>query len=595
MLNEIEDAIRARRKHTDYSMDLIRISAGSKYRRDWVPPLDIHENHCHEWVSNMVPNLVDGNPVVAGIKSGALEDDHPALQDLTKAVNSWAQSENLQQQLVENALDVQYDFCVGMVSLEADPLMDGGDDIYLDEDTRRKGSLKPRSYRISPRRFFCDQQAVNRMGRRYIGHIWIEDKAALEKRKLPSGKKMFDKRALASVTLDDDVRKLLAEMGVDIGSSGFDREQVVGYEFYVPETGMIYTLAMTTQGSGKGLYLCDPRPYRGLKSGPYIMGGINMLPDQTYPLPPLAIIHDLMREVNLHQGQISDDAGMAKRLLVLDADPQMIGKAQSAMNGAILGIPGFKGAATEVKTGGASPDQLAYIEILNSRMDKMLGMTDAIKGNATGATAEEIQTVQQNRNLRIKWSQRCFRNFTAGILRIVAKHFWDNPRVRQSINHEDAITGERVVGVYEGGDGQKYGIPFEDLTLTIDPYSMAPQDDALKIRQQIEGMNLIVSNVEAMKSNPQVKWKQMVGDFYDSIGQKGRGDRYIDWQMLQKMQVLTVPAAFADPAMLAQSMGQGGQGVAGTEGQGVEPTPTSQPSEVRNRAAERGAALRYAG
>ena len=591
MIEEIQDAIRARRKHTDFGMDLIKISAGSKYRKDWIPSLDVQENHCHEWVTNMLPNLVDGNPVLAGIKSGALEDDHPALSDLTKAVNAWAQSNQIQHVLTEMALDMQYNFAAGLVSLERDPLMNGGDEIYFDQSVRQMGALRPRLHRISPYRLFCDQQAVNRLGRRYMGHIWIEDKKSLEDRKLPNGKAMFDPAALRAVTVDDDVRTLLAEMGVDVGVNGKDRDQVVGYEFYVPETGLIYTLATTTTGSGKGVYLCEPRKYNGLKTGPYVMGGINIVPDQTYPLPPLAVVHDLIKEINLHQGQVSDDAGQAKRLMIVDADPQALGKAQMALNGALLGIPGFKGAATEVKTGGASPDQIAYIELLSGRLDKMLGLTDASSGETTGATAEEVATVQQNRNVRVKWAQKSFRNFTAGLLRIVAESFWNNPRTRQAINHEDPSTGEKTFGIYEGGDGQKLGIPFEDLTLTIDPYSMAPQDDALKTRYQIEGMNLIVANMEAMKSNPQVRWKQMIGDFFEALGQKGRGERYIDWEMMKRAQVLTVPALFADPSLLVGAAG----GAEGMEGQGVTPGPASAPSNVAGRAAERGSSLKLTG
>lgn len=599
MHTEILDAIRARKRLTDYSMDLVKIAAGSKYRSDWKPAFESHENHAHEWRTNMVPNLVNGNPQAAGIRSGSLDDEDPALKGLTMAVNAWSHSADLGNLLLEHADDVQFNYCVGLVTTEMVPLVPGVD-IERDAADGEKVGLRPRAHRISPWRFFADQQAINRLGRRYIGHIWIEDKKSLADEKLPDGRPAYDREALKSVVVDDEVRTLLLEIGIDIGGSGIDREQVVGYEFYVPETGMIYTMASTPTGPEKAGYLRAPRKWRGLRSGPYVMGGIYMLPDQTFPVAPLAIIHDLSLEVNRHRAQASDDAGRAKKVLVTDADAGAVGKMIASKNGDVLGIPGFKGNSMEVQLGGVNPDQLAYIQVLNDLVEKTVGLTANSSGKSTGDSATEADIIQRNRNGRVQWCQRAFRRFTEGMMRIAAEQFWNNPRTRQAINHTDPVTGEVTVGMYEGGDGRRLGIPFDQLQLTIDPYSTDPQDDAILQQQQQKAMELVIVNVETMKQNPQVKWKSLIGDTFDRLGMKNRADKYLDWEMLELMQapiIIQAQMMAQQGAMMLAGGGAPGGVPAGPEGQAPaqQPEPTDNKKRVANEAQKRSAPLRLTG
>lgn len=594
MHTEILDSIRGRKRVTDYSMDLVKIAAGSKYRSDWKPSMESHENHAHEWRTNMVPNLVNGNPQLASVKSGSLQDDHPAIRFLLMAVNQWCHSMDLGTVLLEHADDMQFNYAVGMVTTEMVPLVPGVD-IERDQTDDDKVGIRPRVHRISPWRFFADQQAINRLGRRYIGHIWIEDKDSLAKEKLPNGKPAYSKDALSSVVVDDEVRSLLREIGIDIGGSGIDREQVVGYEFYVPETGLVYTMASTPNGNDKAGYLRDPRPWKGLKSGPYVMSGIYQLPDQTFPVAPLAIIHDLSLEVNRHRAQASDDAGRAKTLYAMDADPQTVGSISSAANGSLVGIPGLKGALMELKMGGASAEQLGYIQLLNDLVEKTVGLTANSSGKSTGDSATEVDIIQRNRNGRVQWAQRMFNKFTEGMIRLAAERFWNNPRTAQAINHTDEVTGESSFFMYRGGAGPVLGISFDQLQLTIDPYTTRPQDDAVMLQQQMQGLEMVVANVETMKANPQIRWKSLIGDTFDRLGMKNRADKYVDWDMLQLMQA---PAIIA--AQMASQAGMMGDPSAmqGPEGQAPPQQgkpPTSGPKKVANEAQKRAAPLRIAG
>lgn len=595
MLTEVVSSIRERKKTTDNSMDLVKQAAGSKYREGWGPKEPQVENIAHEWRTNMVPNMVDGNPVLAGVRSGSLPDDNKELNDLRMAMDCWSQSQNLAELLLLFADDQQFNFSAAVVSTEIIPIEPGAP-VDMDEVIGRGGKgygLNPRVHRVSPWRFFKDMQSINRTGPGYVGHISIEYKDDLAKEKLPSGGMRYDKRSLDQVVVDDEVRTLLREIGIDIGGSGIDRDQVVMYQFYCPQDGKMYTLASSpTSGGGKsrGTYLCKSTPWRGLRTGPYVMGGIYSLPDQTYPLAPLAVIHELSLEINRHRSQMSDDAGTAKKLMLIDADPQAIGLMQSALNGTILGIPGLKNAAMEVKTGGVDVGQAQFVELLTAIVEKTVGLTQNSSGETTGGTATEADILQKNRNGRVQWCQKRFQEFTGRILRVVAEQFWNNPRTRQTINHTDPITGENTMGMYEGGDGLKLGIPFEAIHLTIDPYSMQPEDDALMQQQQQQAIELLVANVEVMKANPQVKWRQLIGDTFDKFGMKGREEKYIDWDMLLKAQQLTVPALFSGPPGLLSIPGtvggmpgqlpMPGQPMPGGAGPAMPPPAAPAPSPV---------------
>lgn len=586
-------------------MDLKKMAAGSKYRTDWKPKLEVHENHAQEWVTNMVPNLVSGMPACR-ISSSDRAIDDPILKKLQVVLNCWGNSVGLKKCLIEHAYDMQYDFPVGLVSTEAVQVYDAGEEPGVDQEAGRPSHIRPMVYRIPPQRFFRDYQTVNRFGSRGIGHIWIEDKDSLAKAKLPNGKPRYDKDALDAAGVDDEVRAILDEMGIALPGSGIDREQVVGYEVYVPETGMIYTLTNEIGGSrgNNGTYLCEPRRYRGPATGPYTTGGVTLIPDQVYPLPPLAIIHDVMLEINRHAGQASDDAGTAKRLMVVDADPQSIGKMQTALNNTVLGIPGFKGAAAMVTTGGANPDQLAYIQVLNSRLDKMLGMTDAIRGNATGATATELDTIRANRNLRVQWAQARFADFVGSMYRVAAWHFVNNPRAYQKVQHTDEITGDVYTGAYDDGELASAGIKFEDLHIEIDVSTMGPQDDALQTMNMMKGLEWAGANAQVMVANPHLNWENLAEDFYAGIGKKGRGKRYVNFELLKAMQApVVIQAMQAQAALQGMMSGQmpaqpmPGQPMGGPPQQAPQvggPPQIAPTSPTRQAANQQGQALRLA-
>jgi hypothetical protein len=574
--DESESAITFREKHTDLSESMIKAFAGPRFRTDWTPDSEQHENHAFEWVTNMVPNLVFTNPQVE-IKSDELEPEHPVLKATEAGLNAWIRAVNLADVLDEVAVDLQFDFGVLLITLESVPSPDGSAYQFSDMPSAlmpQPPYLRPRCYRLSPRRFFMDPQATSRRHPRYMGHDSIEDKQALIDAKKLDGEARYDEAAIKSLAADDMVDDALNKLGQHPGTHRVTRNQIVVREIYVPETGMIYTLAASgpTAGSDtkpEAKFIRKPRPYVGPVTGPYVLFGLHIIPDQLYPLPPLAPVNDLMEEINAHSGQASEDAGAAKKLIVTDGDPKLTKAITSEASGTVVSIPQFSGRAQAVEIGGVSQGTMDYIQFLRDRLDRISGITDAVSGNITGATAEEIHTAQANRNVRIRKAQSRFRSCVVDALRVVLFHLWHNPRVVFPVQITDEKTGQAFVGEFRGGPGPD-GDPlsYEALRVEIEPYSMEAVDQAVLQMRMEKAVVQVMGSAQNMVMQPWIRWRQLVDDQFEVLNIKGGGGRYINWDMLTMAQQMSNPMLFGlVPPMLGAPVGGGG-GMGGPPGGG---------------------------
>lgn len=590
---EIEDAIRLRRAHTDLSNDLIRRFPGSYYRSDWKQEQELsHENHGFEWVSNVVPNLVFTNPKIL-VKHAAATDDDPQISAMRDGMNAWVDAINIVAPLEEIATDMQFDFGVGLVTVEQMPDAEPGkmfpSDILAVVGTPLP-SVRPNVIRISPRRFFMDAQATSPKNARFMGHIWIEDMQDLLDAKDANGKPKYNAEAVKACGFDTELDELFREQNRALHDRR-TRQQVVGYEVYVPEKGEIYTMGIYASGTGKddvhGAFLRPPRKYVGPATGPYVLFGVYIVPDQLYPLPPLAVSAMLEDEINAHSAQASEDAAVAKQLIVTDG-ADVTKAITTAENGSVITVPNFTGRHALVRIGGANPENLAYIQTLRARLDRRSGITDAVAGNVTGATAEEVHTAQANRNVRIKFLQKKFREGVIALLRIAASQFWHNPAVRFPVKVTDPQTGQQSVGEFVGGQTDENGLVFNGLQIDIEPYSMEYVDEVTVQRNMMQFGALVANSLPVFLQNPWFKAREWLNDQGEPMNIRGGGDRYIDWDMLKQAQMMMNPMLFGI-APPGQEPGVPGAPPGPTPGGPIGPTTNAQAS-----AADRRATLRLA-
>ena len=553
LFEHVTSAIRFRKKHTDQSARRIARYTTGAYRADF-GEANSTQNYEFEWVTNTVPNLVHQNPRF-NVKIDGLDQEDQRLSAIQLGLNAWVEQTNLAAVLRDVAIDAQFDFGVVLVTLEAIADADPGSPIDRDMLAGALPALRPRAHRVSPRRFFIDEQATSIRTARFIGHIFIEDREDLVNAKLPSGRPKYDAESLTQLGGDAEVQSLFDELGIPT-KGGPQRDQVVGWEIYIPERGMIYTLA-ATGGGAKAKFLREPRKYRGPAWGPYTVFGMHTVPDQPIPLAPLAVSEGMVNEIAAHSRQISEDAGAAKRLIVVDGDPKLMQAIISAANGSVIGVPNFDKRMLQVEIAGPLPANLQHVQMLREAADRTIGLTDTVRGNITGATAEEINTAQANRNKRVLMARNEFQACVAQVARTVASHMWHNPRVRFPFTYADRTTGKQHSGTFQGGSTKSEAALFDHLQVMIEPMSMEATDEAVLQARMEKMTGDVLAIAQAAVQMPWIKVERWVNDRGEALNIKDAAERYIDLAMLEMARQAQNPMLYGAGGMAGVGVGGG--------------------------------------
>lgn len=539
LYEEIEASVRLRRQHDQQQEPIIKRIAGSDFRADWRVDEDNFEAHEYQFIRNTVPNWVFNNPVVdcEGLLPGV---DDQFGESIKQGVNQWIPAVDFASIMTQIAVDTCIGFGVAMATCEPVPGYDQASEPV---------PLWPMVYRLANHRFFQDASG-GRDQWRFRGHTWVRDKDDLEQAVNPDGSPMFDTSVLSGMAVEcglDDEERARYERRYRT-----DRNRVMGYEVFVRETGMIYSLAYCkTSGGTTGGYLRQPRRYIGSQTGPYRLFGTFFLPDQVYPLSPLAATASKVKELNAHRGQMSDDAGAAKTLLLVDkSKPENRAALESAPNGAIVGVDGLAGGMVQaVTTGGVNKANADYVELLRRDLHETGGMSANRRGEITGATASEVDTVEQADDARTSFDRSEFQKGMIGVLMEVATLMCKCDQVRFPVAIEDPMTGQPMAKMFQGGPSidpatgqpapgaeQQDNESFGRLRITIQPYSAERVDSNVKQRRAIQNATFLLQAAPVMNLTPWVNWEAVVQDLGESQNNKGLGARYLNAANLQGAQ-----------------------------------------------------------
>lgn len=579
--DEVESAaIPVRKKHTDCSARLIKRYAGDAYREDWKgsDSASTHEAHEFEFQVNMVPSLIHTNPAVQvkGLLSGIDDEVKEALEG---AFPQWIEAINFAQIMQPVAYDIGFDFGVVMVGISVVPGYDS---------MPEPKPLWPMIWRVSARRFFMDPQASSFETARYMGHSWVQDKQDLIDAKGPDGQPTFNAAAVNEMAVDTDEDEGRASVEKDPTSRKVKRNQVVGYEIWVRETNTIYTVGTSTSGAGN-TYLRDPRPYEGCaETGPYVLFGAYIVPDQLYPLPALAVTSGLVDELNAHREQASEDAKNAKRMVLVDAqNKQAKAAVVNGTSGTVVSVPGLAaGGVKEIEIGGPAKENIAYIAHLQEHLDRVSGLTETIRGNITGATASETDLAAQSADTRTRYLRSRVQAGVKAVFKAAAHFFVFNDQVNFWVSSTDPATGQKIAKQFEGGlieqphmgetldpqTGQYVPVmmppqdpaSYQRLNIDIEPYSMEMVDQGVLQRRIMGVADFLGQFGPTMPMNPHINWENIIDDMGEASNMKDAGKRYLNVGVLQGQQVQIVQQ---------QQMAMAGQQQALMAGPGGAPPP----------------------
>lgn len=560
MRDAIEDAIDFRRKHTAESQVMIKRYAGKAYRTDWLLEHENHENLPFEYVSNWLPAMIYDNPKVnVGTSLPGVFDDQ--IDALEHVMNRWCTVADLVGNLTHIAYRIPFDFGIGMISLDVSPGYEHEAAMPQLTGDPQAPPLRPILTPISALRFFCDPQATMWNRTRFQGHIWIKDREELLAARDLHGRPVYDQAAVRGATSDLGFDEIYGEEDPRRDHHPpTSRDQIIGYETYVPETREILTLAYAmSSGDGRGrggdkdmIYLREPRKWYGHPRGPYVRFGVYDVPDQLYPLPMLAVTADLIEEVNAHAGQAADDAGTAKRLIAVDSNHKDLMKhIESTENGTVIGIPGLTGqAAQALEFGGPQEANLLFVQFLLDRFNKVTGTTDAKRGEVSGATAFEVGKAEEGTDAKQAFQRRMFHRSVIDVLEHALWYMNESDQVKELVPVEqpimDPMTGQiqTVEQAFIFIGGPRPGTPhppFHSLQASIEPYTMEYVDEFVQQRRVLQAVQLTVQELAPAAVNfPFLEIERIADDVFEALNFREGGKRYINFELLGMMQQMAM-------------------------------------------------------
>lgn len=545
LLQEIQAAEQLRDRMVERAEDIINSMAGYDFVAGHVEGKSTPDNYIFEYVALMLGRLVSDNPAAAC--SVPFQQYQPIADAIQEAVDKWFKSIDHQSTEFKDQL---MDIVTDQLVLWGSSLITYEEDKEAELSPLGTKPMRPVSTHIPYWRFFKDHKCAPGIKCRFKGHRAVRDKDDL------LNDPHYDK---------DKVEKLVSAIGGIGGDGGGEdkatradgptRNEVAVYEIWVPDAdpteylalqakkmesdedkaaflksmknkvhGVIFTLATcNVQGSSKEKpnagYLRDPQAYMGPAWGPYVEWGGFPVPGSPYTLSSLQATKEQGDETNAQQLAIVQSALERKTVILTNAsNAELKNRLKNAQNGHVYGVKGYqKGAFDQVEIGGPTSQMIEYANISTERRDRVLGMSEAMRGtpdSGTTATADNISA--QANNVRIEVMVQFVKRAVAQTIRTVAWYMFNSEFFVQHLSEEFGKKYGMKNPVLAGGDQQESedgqpnpmsGLRFDDLALDIQPYSMERVDPVLMQGRVQQVLGFVLQTLPMRVQFPFANWK----------------------------------------------------------------------------------------
>lgn len=515
--------------------EMVQRFAGPHYRQD-NPAAKSPENYPFAYKQFVSPQLLFDVPQCWCRPDNSVAD--AAVADAIElALNRWAKETSVQLCFEEALDDAFFGFGITCVGLESRGHYQGAGLSAVQGDFEQIANY-PFVVQIGARDFFIDPRMTKVRKARYMGHRFERDLEDVrnDDRYEPEARE----RLVETPSSDgDDPGDAFNNRKYDQTSP--DLAKLTMYQMYLPEHGLILTLAETGRtgtgedGSGECIVLRQEK-YWGPDEGPYDIWGLDSVPGEAMPISALVALWDEFMELNAHSIQAARDAAAHKRVGVFapgaKEDAERIANADS---GQFVPVQD-PNAVKEIFIGGTSAVQQQWIQFLRERFDRNLGFTDAQRGQVKASvTATQADIANSNSDLRIQNMQKRIRRAVTSIFRKVAWYFFHDESIEpMELEKIDPVTGAKIAGTFYpgpwyGGYVQGMWIPpmdagdWTDYNLDINPKSMGRQDDALQQKRAQDELGL-VSNLASMFGPQAINWRRVLNRYGQTFGERDYAD-----------------------------------------------------------------------
>jgi hypothetical protein len=483
---------------------------GSGYRDDWGGSWS--ENHMYEFIRLTTSRVIYDNPRVR-ITTRRTATQKPTARALQHGLNRWTKDFDLRRVLKRAYANECFNFCPLMVCQERQK--------WQDPRTKTE-AWWPQVYILDQDKFGFDPLAKHFTQARYVFHQWIKDKEDILKEPDGAG---WDKAAIEKLTTGTGLEEEDGRKKPEV-----DRKELTGYEIWVPEHnehgspedgfhGTIYTIGVAGQGEDKDVdYIKEPKAFYGPWWGPYYLFGIYPVPGDPYPLAPFSAMQRQMTDLNDAVTSSIRNIRQYKRNYVYDAaNPDLQKKLHKLPDSHGVPVKGFnKDQIQQVEAGGITQQHVEQIAMLQDRLDRNTGLSNAHRGDLkSDVTATAVAVADSGANDSLAYIKQEFQADTVNLLKGVAWYLYHDDRAvfplgdggkRDQLFNEE--TGMPMVEPWYRGGGHhgKKGETFDDLELEIEPYSMERTNEALLRANFTEAMTLVTNAAPIIASTPYYDW-----------------------------------------------------------------------------------------
>lgn len=345
-------------------------------------------------------------------------------------------------------------------------------------------------------------------------------------------------------------------------SNRHDADEVEDYtelwDLYLPRERLVVTIPYSDSvgGGAVGQKPLKVVKWTGPQQGPYLLLSYADVPNNTMPVAPVQTWLDLHDLANRMWRKLGQQAERQKTILGVIGAATMDGKRIiDAKDGEAIRIDHPDG-AREFRFGGIDGPQLMGAMQVKDLFVYLAGNLDSLGGlSAQAGTLGQDEMLHQSSAAQVAEMQDRTVSFTQEVYTHLGEHWWKNPVLSYKASRE--VSG---IDLPVSITPQMRQIPFEDLGITIDPYSMqhsTPQTKVSTLMQLLQQLILPASG-QLEEQGLKLKWPAL----FELIGKYGNLPELAD--ILEQ----------GPPPEMAGAMGMAQQALAGADKPPMPPVTT---------------------
>lgn len=502
-------------------------------------------------------------------------------------VNRWIRKSGFKDFLRDQVPDFMFTYAVGLVTMTPMPGTGEFDD----------PPMWPNCQPVPKDRFFWDPLALTWGSCRYMGHLCVADIADLIEVAKNDPSSGWNLKVLESLQDDTGTDALKRENDPGVPT----RKELVWYEGWLPEVqlegyendptvhGSIHVVPVASAGMGEEPeeQLRAPRPFFGPAWGPYTVFRAHKVPGHLPPLAPVTAVKAQAVEANAHAAAIVKSSRKKKAVTVFDGlSPVDETALINAEDGDNLRIPGFdKNKMLVVENGGPTGEQVAIFQMLVSQLQRAAGQLPSQVGTVTGdATATENGIAADASGARTSDLADRFLDGTNQMARTASWYIYNTAECVYRLEDGSLYMGGNdplrsieiavkaklmpleqaaaLMAIIHAMPPQER-IPWEELDVEVEQYSMQRTSEAVQQRRLVEGSSAIMSALPLMMQFPWFNWKAWLNQLGEALNWPGLGE-LVNFEAMQQM------------ALAQMMMGLGQAAQPGQEQAGPKQAPAGQ-------------------